>query len=66
MATANPIPDNMTFTTEAAVGAASQPIPDDVKKKLQEAVKKAIQEELAKPENGSITAAGHAKSSISW
>ena len=62
----NPIHDNMSFTPTATVGPASQTIPDDVKKKLQEAVKKAIKEELAKPENGSITAAGHAKSSIVW
>jgi len=57
---------SMEFTTTPTIGAASKAIPDDVKKKLQDAVREAIKEELAKPENGGITAAGHAKSSISW
>ncbi len=65
MPTSNP-EASMEFTTTPTVGAASTPIPDDVKKKLQDAVRKTIKEELAKPENGGISAAGHAKSSISW
>jgi hypothetical protein len=66
MPATNPNQDTMTFTPEAAIGAASTPVPDEVKQKLQEAVKAAIKDELAKPENGGVTAAGHAKSSISW
>ena len=47
-------------------GAAGEVLTEDVKKKLKKSIQETIKKELAKEENGGITAAGHAKSSISW